>query len=397
MTNIQEIDFMFEIAFNKNLPDFYDQAIQISNEKILLTSGLEESPKLSNKIYMVYDIPSYLKVKKKDFNTSLGFKSVIQHKGYYIDLNGYNDLETYIKDRFSSSSRTLLRAGKRRLEKCFNISYKMYHGAIDKELYDNLFKRFYDMLKVRAYEKGIENRNLKHWNLYTKKVYDMILKKQASLFVIYDDKKAISISLNMHTKNNVFGFITGYNIDYSKFRIGHTSYMMQLEWFLKNNFKTIDFSKGNTAYKKRWCNKEYDFVYHLFYKKNNILIKMNAIWLLKKLQLKQALRKRDINTYYYKVLGWFQNKKLVKKTNYQLVPQNQLPENKLLIPILFRVEHDFLFLNRIIYSYLYLSQLHVNDLKVYKVLQNDTVFYFQSPKEIIKLILKKAKNIPSAK
>jgi len=116
---------------------------------------------------------------------------------------------------------------------------------------------------------------------------------------------------------------------------------------------------------------------------------MRAIWLSKKLQLKQALRNRDINTYYYKALGWFQNNKLVKKTNYQLVCQNQLPENKKLMPILFRFEHDFLFLNRIIYNYLYLSQLHVNDLKVYKELQNDTVFYFQSPKEIIKLILKK--------
>jgi len=388
MTNIQEIDFMFEMAFNKNLPGFYDQAIQISNEKILLTSELEEIPQLLNKIHMVYDIPSYLKVKKKDFNPSLGFKSAIQHKGYYIDLNGYNDLEIYLKDRFSRSSRQLLRAGKKRLEKCFDVSYKMYHGAIDKDHYDNLFKRFYDMLKLRADEKGIKNKNLKHWNLYTNRVYDMILKKQASLFVIYDGNEAINISLNMHVENIVFLFITAYNIDYSKFRIGHTNWMMQLEWFIKNNFKTIDFSKGNTAYKKRWANTEYDFEYHLFYKKNNIIIKMKAVWLLKKLQLKQALRNRNINTYYYKVLGWFlSNNRLVEKTNYQLVSQNQLPEKKILSPVSYRVNHDYLSLNRIIYTYLYLSQLHVNDLKVYKELQSDTIFYFQSQKEIMKLIL----------
>lgn len=387
MTDIQEIDFMFEIAFNKNLPGYYDQAIQFSDEKILLTSELEEIPQLFNKIHMVYDIPSYLKVKKKDFTTSLGFKSVIQHKGYYIDLNGYNDLKIYLKDRFSSKSRSLLRSGKKRLEKCFNISYTMYHGAIDKEHYANLFKRFYDMLKLRADEKGIKNKNLKLWNLYTNRVYDMILKKQASLFVIYDGNEPISICLNMHVKNVVFLFITAYNIDYSKFRIGHTNWMMQLEWFIKNNYKTIDFSKGNTAYKKRWANKEYDFEYHLFYNKNSIITKMKAIWLLKKLQLKQALRNRNINTYYYKVLGWFlSNNKLVKKTNYQLVSQSQLPEKKKLTPVLYRFNYDYLFLNRIIYNYLYFSQLHVNDLKVYKELQNNTVFYFQSQKEIIKLI-----------
>lgn len=388
MTNIQEIDFMFEMAFNKNLPGFYDQAIQISDEKILLTSELKEAPQLFNKIHMVYDIPSYLKVKKKDFNTSLGFKSVIQHKGYHIDLNGYNDLEIYLKDRFSSSSRSLLRSGKKRLEKCFNISYKMYHGAIDEDHYHNLFKRFYDMLKLRADEKGIINKNLKHWNLYTNRVYDMILKKQASLFVIYDGNEAINICLNMHVENIVFLFITAYDIDYSKFRIGHTNWMVQLEWFIKNNFKIIDFSKGNTGYKKRWANTEYDFEYHLFYEKNNIIIKMKAIWLLKKLQLKQALRNRNINTYYHDILGWILgNNKLVKKINYQLVAQNQLPKKKTLTPVLYRVKNDFSFLNRIIYTYLYLSQLHVNELKVYKELQNDTVFYFQSQKEIIKLIL----------
>jgi hypothetical protein len=168
--------------------------------------------------------------------------------------------------------------------------------------------------------------------------------------------------------------------------------MMQLEWFIKNNFRTIDFSKGNTEYKKRWANTEYDFEYHLFYKKNNIIIKMKAVWLLKKLQLKQALRNRNINTYYYKVLGWFlSNNRLVKKTNYQLVYQNQLPEKEMLIPVSYRFNHDYLSLNRIIYTYLYLSQLHVNDLKVYKELQSDAIFYFQSQKEIMKLILQKAK------
>jgi hypothetical protein len=220
----------------------------------------------------------------------------------------------------------------------------------------------------------------------------MILNKQASLFVIYNGNEAINISLNMHVNNIVFLFITAYDIDYSKFRIGHTNWMMQLDWFLKNNYKTIDFSKGNIEYKKRWANKEYNFEYHLFYKKNNIILKMKAFWLLKKLQLKQALRNKDINTYYYKVLGWFiSNNKIVKKTNYQLVHQSQLPELNTLTPVSFRVNYDFLFLNRIIYTYLYLSQLHVNDLKVYKELQNDIIFYFQSHKEIMKLILQKAK------
>ena len=56
MANIKEIDFMFEIAFNKNLSGFYDQAIRISDEKVLFTSELKEIPQLFNKIYIWFMI-----------------------------------------------------------------------------------------------------------------------------------------------------------------------------------------------------------------------------------------------------------------------------------------------------------------------------------------------------
>ena len=304
------------------------------------------------------------------------------------NLRGYNDIETYLKDRFSRNSRQVFRSNKKRLETCFDISYNMYYGAISIEQYSKLFKQFYDMLKLRAKEKGINNRNLKHWSLYNSKVYDMILNKQASLFVIYDGDEAINISLNMHVKNTVFLFITTYNIDYSKFQLGHINWMMQIDWFIKNNIKTVDFSKGNIAYKKRWTNKEYDFEYHLFYNKSNFISKLNANWLLKKLQLKQTLRNLNINTYYYNLLAKLKGgNKFSKKTDYQLSALNLLPESKIMAPILFRSNPDVLHLKRIIYTYLYLSSLHVTDLEVYKDLQNGNIYYFKSPKEILKLIL----------
>jgi len=388
MANTLEIDFMFEIAFNKTLPHFYDKAFQISDDNILLISKTKKKHPRLNKVHLVYDVPSYLKVTKKNFVPLLGFKSVQQHKGYYIDLNDYNTVESYLEGRFSKSSRQLLRAGKKRLETCFDISYKMYHGAIPKELYTKLFKQFYDMLKLRAKEKGINNKNLKHWSVYTSKVYDMILNKQASLFVIYDGDEAINISLNMHVKNTVFLFITTYNIDFSKFRLGHTNWMIQIDWFIKNNIKTVDFSKGNIAYKKRWANNEYDFEYHLFYNKSNLIAELKVNWLLKKLQLKQTLRNLNINTYYYNFLAKLQGgKEFSKKTNYQLSALNLLPEPETKAPILFRSNPDVLHLKRIIYTYLYLSSLHVTDLEVYKDLQNGNIYYFKSQKEILKLIL----------
>jgi len=390
MANSQGIDFMFEIAFTKKLPLFYDYAYHTLNESVFLNSKSTEDPQLSDKIYMVYDIPSYLEVKKRGFVSLLGFKTVIQHKGYCIDLNGYNNLESYLKDRFSSNSRQRLRRRKKRLETSFDISYKMYHGSIGKVLYNELFRQFYEMLKLRAQEKGIVNRNLKYWEFYTKSVYDMILNKKASLFVIYDRNVAINISLNFHVKDTVFLFISTYNIDYSKFRVGHTNWMVQLDWFIKNNIKIIDFSKGNIAYKKRWTNKEYNFEYHLFYNKSKLVVQMKALWLLKKLQLKQSLRNKNINTYYYNTLGWLKGKnKFPKKINYQLVGQKLLPEKNTLIPISFRENGDYYFLRRIIYNYLYLTSTHVEEVNIYKELRSNDVFYIKNKKEVLKLILER--------
>ena len=336
------------------------------------------------------DVPSYIKVTKKEFNYPIGFKSIKQYNGYYIDLDGYAKIEDYLKDRFSSSSRQLLRAGKKRLEICFNSSYKMYYGDIDKSLYDDLFKQFYKMLKQRANEKGIENRNLKHWDLYTKEVYNMILNKQASLFVIYDGTKAINISLNMHLGKTVFLFITTYDINYSKFRLGHTNWMLQLEWFIKNNIKIIDFNKGNIEYKKRWANNEYHFEYHFFYSKSNILSRLKVLRALSILKLKQVLRNGNINTYYYNFLDKLKdNKESFKKLNYELI-QQELPNEKEHIVMISNDEFDqYSFLRRIVYNYLYLSKLHIDEVIVYKELSNEECFYIKSKKESFNIYLNK--------
>jgi hypothetical protein len=387
MSHFQKIDFIFELAFNKKLPSFYCEAQRITDGEVLVNYPSTEFPDLKDKIYMIYDVPSSLKVNVKPLDAYIGLKSVIQHKGYCINLEGYSDLETYLKDRFSRSSLQLLRAGKKRLETCFDITYKMYFGNIDKKHFNELFKRFYQMLELRALEKGIVNRNLNFWDLYSAKAYDMILREEASLFVIYDGNKAINISLNMHLKSTVFLFISTYDIAYSKFRLGHTNWMMQLDWFLKKGIKLIDFSKGNVDYKKRWTNTEYDFEYHLFYNSSNFLMKMKAFWIAKKLQLKQSLRNKNINIYYYKAMNLFKPKnKSVKIPKYQIMDQDSLPEKHTLEPVFFRKNDDNLFLKRIIYTRLYLSSSHVNSMKVYRELQNTHIYYLQNQKEFKKLI-----------
>jgi hypothetical protein len=388
MKNIINIDFMFEMAFNKQLPCFYESALYNLESIISNNSTENKINEVSDKIYKIFDVPSFLDIKKIKCDTSFGFKSVVQHNGYCIELKGIESLEGYLENQFSPSSRQLLRSAKKRLELCFDISHKVYYGSIDKDHYGVLFLRFYEMLKLRAHEKGIENRNLNRWDFYTNSVYDMILNKKASLFVIYDGSEPINITLNLHVKNIVFLFITAYNIDYSKFRIGHTNWMILLDWFIKNKISVVDFSKGNIAYKKRWTNREYFFEYHIFYDKSNIINRGKAIWVSKTLLLKQKLRSININTYYYNILRILRgNTENIKQINYQLNNQAFLPEKEQLIPILYREIDDYSFLRRIIYNYLYLSKIHVTQVEIFKELNSVGVFYISSKKEVLKLTI----------
>tara|TARA_R110000737_G_scaffold341976_1_gene366343 strand:- start:27 stop:530 length:504 start_codon:yes stop_codon:yes gene_type:complete len=166
--------------------------------------------------------------------------------------------------------------------------------------------------------------------------------------------------------------------------------MLQLEWFIKNNIKIIDFNKGNIEYKKRWANNEYHFEYHFFYSKSNILSRLKVLRALSILKLKQVLRNGNINTYYYNFLDKLKdNKESFKKLNYELI-QQELPNEKEHIVMISNDEFDqYSFLRRIVYNYLYLSKLHIDEVIVYKELSNEECFYIKSKKESFNIYLNK--------
>lgn len=383
----KNIDFMFEIAFNKKLPRFYKSA-SYKNEPLSLKQSTREFPKITKNTCTVFDVPTHLNLIKNRLDSNISLTKVKQYKGYAIDLYNYNTIETYLKDQFGKTSRQALRSGKKRLETCFDISYKMYFGSIDKNVYHSLFIQFYKMLKLRATQKGIDNRNLQHWEIYTKKIYDMILNKEASLFVIYDGNTPINISLNMHLKNIVFLFITTYDIDYSKFRIGHANWYWLIDWFIKNDIKLVDFSKGNTAYKKRWTNKEYDFEYHLYYNKTSFISVLKAKISEQKLILKQKLRNKNLNDFYYSTINKLKGKKKINHLqNHTFKTIEQLPEKNDIEKIHIQKEGEFSFLKPIIYQYLFLTSQNIGDIEVFGSKNSKHEFFISCPKEILQLVM----------
>ncbi|MCB0438195.1 MAG: GNAT family N-acetyltransferase, partial [Mangrovimonas sp.] len=190
----------------------------------------EPTDSLKNKALLIFDVPRYFKL-EVGASKKLGLLKVRQYPGYLIQLNDFTDLNDYLSKTFSKSSNQKFKRYQQRLEQCFTIDYKVYHGAISKEAYEHVFNSFYRLLTKRFDDKQTVNNNLfdHEWNFYHDVVYQMILEKKASLYVIYSDQKPISVRLNYYSDEIIFDAITVFDIDYSKFHLGKISIMKVLE------------------------------------------------------------------------------------------------------------------------------------------------------------------------
>ena len=176
-----------------------------------------------------------------------------------------------------------------------------------------MFFKFEELLHKRFLDKKTINANLNKdvWNFYYDVTYPMMLEKKASMFVTYDKKQPIAITLLYHNNTIAYDTIRVFDIDYAKYRLGTVSIMAQLDWCFNNNIKILDFSKGYFEYKERWTNQSYHFDYQIIYDSNTYISKVVAYLLLGFYNLKQKLREMNINQWYYHLI--FFRERLSKK------------------------------------------------------------------------------------
>lgn len=269
------------------------------------------SPNFNDACFLIYDVPQYFGTKVLE-HENVGFIKLKQYPGFLINAGKYNSLDNYLSSNFSKSSRYKLKKYRKKLEKCFNIEYKMFYGSIDRSTYDSLFQSFRELLEKRFDDKQVYNNNLdsKEWEFYHSVSYPMILEKKAGLFVIYNDGKPIGITLNYFSEDILFDAITVFDIDYGKFHLGSITIMKLIEWCIQSGFNTMDFSKGYFDYKKRWANLQYDFEYHIYYNRKSSLSKSKAFLISNFYRLKQLLRENGINEKLHKLTYKLNNKKV---------------------------------------------------------------------------------------
>ena len=340
------------------------------------TEGVE------NKVFLIYDIPTFLDLELNSSNTKLKLTKILQYPGYLVDLGNYTDFNQYFSSKFGKSSRYKLTKYKKRLESSFDISYKMYCGPLPRDIYDSIFLHFKYLLEKRFKDKEISNNNLnpEEWKFYEEVAYPMILEKKASLFVIYNNNVPIGITLNYFSKNILFDAITVFDIDYEKFHLGSVTIMKLIEWTIQNGIRYFDFSKGYYDYKKRWANKEYFFEYHLYHDPNSIRARFLSYLIINYFRFKNYLREKNLNETYHKFTFRLKQGKKKPKNNNKKFEYEQLVENYE-ISRLTKIDYNIdrhAHLKSLIFDFLYLNPEKEKEVSLYKLIDTENSYIIAS-------------------
>ena len=337
-------------------------------------------------VKVIIAFPQFL-IPKFQSNT-LRVRQVVQKKmecfGIVIDKN-LNSIDDYLRGHFSKNSRTPVIKKKKRLESSFNISYKVYYGNIEPDVYENLISTCKRMLVERFEQRADHNHVLNNWEAYRNSLYTLINKKKASFFVIYNNNTPIQISVNYHYKTIMFAYIPAYDINYSKFGLGNTAVYMQLKWCIENKYEYLDFGNGNYDYKRRWCNYEYLLETHIICQKNSLTGNGVALLELGLVKLKNLLKDLNIDVFLQNLrpkANGSASSETFEQFNFIAIEEDFKPDEFEKISL---DTDEFNFLKKPVFDFIYQYQDHFDSIKVYK--ENDTTFVIAGEKNTKKLTL----------
>jgi hypothetical protein len=275
-------------------------------------------------------------------------------------------MNDYMQLQFQKKARGNVLRAVRRLETCFPIRYQRFYGQISPEECGKLMERLKDMIFTRFLERNEESDTLKIWDAISGGIYDQILSRKASLYVIYREDTPVCISVAYHYHNFFFYYITSYDTDYAKFSPGTIMLYKQLEWCIDNKYRYFDLGYGDLEYKKWWSNHIYKLERFMFFPKNSPAFYLLSSWEGNKTTFIAFLIGRKVNIYYKKVVRIFakpgQN---VKPTpGFHFEPVQDLRSYGNLETIDPEAERNS-FLKPILYDFLYHSRKHISEVKLH--------------------------------
>ncbi|RKE95294.1 GNAT family N-acetyltransferase [Ichthyenterobacterium magnum] len=262
-----------------------------------------------NKAILLYDVPDYFLLNNKN-PINISIKKVRQYKGFYADLSKFKNIDDVLAAYFNSSkSRYNFRRSLKQLDEKLQISYKVYFGAISKEDYNKEMSAFKELLGKRFDEKNTFNTVLPMWDFYQELIYPLILEKKVVFNVVYNSNVPIAMSINFLNNDVLMVSIRTFDVDFNKMNIGNIEIYKLLEWSLDNGIKKLDFSKGESYYKKRWTDTAYFYYHHIVYDKKSPSAILVANGVVMYFKFKQFLRDKNVNALYTKLKYVFAKQK----------------------------------------------------------------------------------------
>ncbi|WP_053992531.1 GNAT family N-acetyltransferase [Mangrovimonas sp. TPBH4] len=374
--DVVKFDFIPNVKFFKgNWKPFY---INVGKN---LTKGVcynlnYEAKDYKNKVFLVYDIPEYFNVPSLDQSqTDLRCKTIYQYDGFLLDFKDYSTPQEYIKSRISSKNIRGYKSRKRRLEDCFNISYKFHNSDLDRTSFEVLFEQFHGLLTKRFADKQFNYHHLQSnkWEFYREYVFEMLQREQATLFVIYNGNSPIAITLNINSDTIVFVSITVFDTDYYKFNIGKISIIKIIEWCFEHNMKIADFSKGYFDFKEEWGNVQYHFDYHILYDSKSLFARTVAWKLSLFFKFKQYLRQKNVNIFYRRFLFQLKSRRdrlYNTKIKIENIDDFQLDQTFTTVDL---DDYKSDYYRKYVYSFLFANPEPIENIKVYKKINGDTL------------------------
>lgn len=336
----------------------------------------------TDKLHVQTLVPTYLKT---NLPPNLISTEIFQKKGYAVNISDIETIDSYLKKNAGTNFKKNTVRTLKRLEQCFNISYKMFYGDIDMPTYNSLMNTLINMITNRFQERKGRNRVIEDWDHYKNISYGLINKKAASLFVIYSDDEPIEVSLNFHQGTVMYSAISSYNLNFSKFSLGNIDIYRQLEWCMKNNITLFDMGYGDFDYKIKWSNLAYNFNTQVISKKNSWGTKLYSVYLTNKYRFINFLIEKEVTDSVREIIATIKVKKCNAQPyeNYKIESIEGSPESAMT-----EIDHKneaFSFLKKPLNEFLYSNCEHIKNVKVYKKDKDDSTFIFISPNTTAKV------------
>ena len=384
--NIHVLNFLNDVLLKKRISSYYTRITNTLSQTPFFERSEEEIKKEEN-VCIINDVPEYLSTQVHPLRK---LKKANMYYGYMINLNTYKNFEAYLLSKFSAKRRSNHRTCKKKLELCFTIQYKMYYGDISKKDYDYLFDQLRLMIEKRFMAKQMKYHGWEKMNMYKEVMYPLILEKKACLFVIYSNKKPISISLNLTSQDIYTGFMMSFDIDFSKFYLGLINILKQVEWCFDNDFKAFDLMKGDLSYKKKFTDTTYRYqrqiIYpsaHLFY---DVIARFIAFRTESYYHLLHLLKKWNIHLLYRKIKGYIND---ISKQSVAVSRQDFYIEN---IPNiasdnnLYKINIEtnaYAKLRAPIYTFLYSNSENIENIEVFEIAKESSYLVKGKKKSIV--------------